>query len=85
MTTWMPLIRDAIVLGAPLLFRFLGVELHALALDLLQVAGRREERQLARQQIVARVAVGDLHDFAALPDVLDVISKNDFHCASQQT
>ena len=52
--------------GGRLLFRFLRVELHALALDLLQVARRGDERQLARQQKVARVAVGDLHHFAAL-------------------
>ena len=41
--------------------------------------GVARQRQLARQQVVARVAVGHLHDFAAVPDVLDVVSKNDFH------
>ena len=79
MTTSTPLIRAAMASARVFLFRFFRVELHALALDLLQVARRREQRQLARQQIVARVAVGDLHHFAALPDVLDVISQNDFH------
>ena len=38
-----------------------------------------QQRQLARQQVVARVAVGDLHDLAAAAEVLDVLSKNDFH------
>ena len=45
----------------------------------LHVARRRRQRQLARQQVVARVAVGDLHDVAAPAEVLDVITKNDFH------
>ena len=75
----MALIRVRHRFGRRLLFGFLRIELHALALDLLQVAGRRDQRQLARQQIIARVAVGDLHDFAALPDVFDVVSENDFH------
>src|SRR6185436_17731052 len=55
-----------------LLFRFLRVELGALPLYLLPVAGRHRQGQLAREQVVARVAVGDLHDLAAIPEVLDV-------------
>src|SRR5438552_7892429 len=65
--------------GTALLFRLSDVELHSLALDLLQVAWRRQQRELAQQQEIARVAVRDLHHFAALSDVLDMISKNDFH------
>ncbi len=44
---------------------------------LLPVGG--EQGELARQQVVARVAVGDLHDFAAPTEIVDVVSKNDFH------
>ena len=66
-------------LGDLLLLGLLGLELRALALDLLLVALGREQRQLARQQVVARVAVGDLHDLAAAPEVVDVFSQNDFH------
>ena len=66
-------------LGDLLLLGFLGVELGALALDLLLVAVGRQQRQLARQQVVARVAVGDLHDLAAAPEVVDVFSQNHFH------
>ena len=65
--------------GGVFFLRFFHVELHALARNLLQVARRGDQRQLARQQIVARVAGGDLHHFAALADVFDVISQNDFH------
>ena len=39
----------------------------------------REQRQLARQEVVSGVAVGDLDDLAAIAQVLDVFSKNDFH------
>src|SRR4029079_18745587 len=55
------------------------VELRALALDLLLVAVGRDQRELARQQIVARVAVGDLHHFAAAAQVVHVLSQNHFH------
>jgi len=66
-------------LGDLPLLELLGVELHALALDLLLVAVRGEQRELARQQVVTRVAVGDLHDFAAPSEVVHVLSENDFH------
>jgi hypothetical protein len=41
------------------------------------ICGRQGE--LARQQKVAGVAVGDLDDLAALAQVLDVVSQNDVH------
>ena len=66
-------------LGDLLLLGFLRLELRALALDLLLVALGDQQRQLARQQVVARVAVGDLHDLAAAAEVVDVLSQNDFH------
>ena len=68
-------------LGDLPLFGFLRVELRALALDLLLVAFGRDERQLARQQVVARVAVGDSDDFAALSQIVHVLSQNHFHSA----
>ena len=52
-----------------------------LALDLLLVVLGHQQRQLARQQVVARVAVGDLDDVAAAAEVVDVLSQNDFHVA----
>ena len=67
--------------GLPLL-GFLGVELGALALDLLLVAVGRQQRELARQQVVARVAVGDLDDLAAASEIVDVFSQNDFHLSA---
>ena len=63
----------------PLLFGLFRVVLDLLALDHLLVARGREQRQLARQQVVARVAVGDFHQLAAPPEVVDVFSQNDFH------
>ncbi len=57
----------------------LRLELLALALDLLLVAVGGEQRQLPRQEVVARVAVGDLDDLAALAEMVHVFSKNDFH------
>ena len=74
-------VRDALRqrVGDALLFGFLRVELHALALDLLLVALGHDERELARQQIIARVAIGDLDDLATAPEVVDMFSKNDFH------
>ena len=45
----------------------------ALALDVPLVAVGRRQRQLARQQVVARVAGGHFHDVAALAEVLDVL------------
>ena len=56
-----------------------GVGDLALALDHLHVARCGGQRQLARQQVIAGVAVGDLHDVAAPAELLDVITKNDFH------
>jgi hypothetical protein len=61
------------------LLGLLGIELLALALDLLLVALGDQQSQLAGQQVVAGVAIGDLHHFAAASDVVDVLSKNDFH------
>ena len=71
--------RATMRLGDLLLLGFLRLELPALALDLLPVAVGDEQRQLARQQVVARVAVGDLHDLAAAAEIVDVLSQNDFH------
>src|SRR3954471_10612879 len=65
--------------GDVLLLELFRVELDALALDLFLVALGREQRQLARQQVVAGVAVGDLDDLAAAPEVVDVFSQNHFH------
>jgi hypothetical protein len=50
-----------------------------LALDLPLVGVGDGERQLARQQVVARVAVGDLDDVAALAQVVYVVPENHFH------
>ena len=37
-------------------------------LEILQVGRRRVERQLVRQEVVARVAVGDIPNLAAAPE-----------------
>src|SRR5207302_1265918 len=66
-------LRDLLFLG------FLGVELLALPLDLLFVAGGDEQRQLPRQEVVAGVTVRHLHHFTPAPDVINVLSENDFH------
>jgi hypothetical protein len=66
-------------LGLRLLVRLARVHLLALALDVLLVALGRRQGELARQQIVACVAVRDLHDLAALAELLDELSQNDFH------
>ena len=42
-------------------------------------ATRRDDRQPARQQKVAAVAVLDLHDVAGRAQVVDLSSKNEFH------
>jgi hypothetical protein len=63
----------------PLLFRLARVHDLAFALDVLLVALGRRQRQLAGEQIVPGVAVGDLHDLAALAQVIHVLSENDFH------
>ena len=49
----------------PLLFGLARLHDLPLALDVLLVALGRQQRQLPRQQVVARVAVGDLDDLAA--------------------
>src|SRR5437867_8261713 len=64
---------------------FLRLELRAFALDLFLVAVGGEQRQLARQEVVARVAVGDFHHLAAAPQVVDVLSENHFHNISSTT
>ena len=48
-------------------------------LDVAAIALRGRQRQLARQQVVAGVAGGNLHDLAAFAQILDVLSENDFH------
>ena len=75
-------IRSAMRLRDLLLFGLLRIELDLLALDLFLVAFGRQQRQLARQQVVARVAVGDFHDLAAASEVVDMFSQYDFHDAS---
>ncbi len=45
------------------------------------VGRRRFNRQLARQQIVAPVTVGNLHHIAAMSKLVDVFLQNDFHCS----
>jgi len=66
-------LRHLLLLG---LFR---IELHLLALDDLLVAFGGQQGHLARQQVVARVAVGHLHEVAAASEVVDVFSQYHFH------
>ena len=40
-----------------------------------------QQRQLARQQVVAGVAVGHFHDLAAAAQVFDVVAEDDFHAS----
>jgi hypothetical protein len=47
---------------------------------MLPVALGDRQRQLPRQQVVPGIPIGDLHDFAAVAQFLDVCTKNDFHC-----
>src|SRR5688500_8879750 len=47
--------------------------------DAFEVSGSRLEGDTARQQKIARVSVRDLHDVARLTQVLDGLTKNDFH------
>src|SRR5204863_5789150 len=49
---------------------------------LLLHARGRAQGEPARHEEVARIAVGDVDDVALLPDVLDVLPKNDLHAAS---
>jgi hypothetical protein len=65
--------------GLLLLLSFLHLGDLALALDLAFVRFSDRQRQLARQQIVAGIAVGDLHDITAAAEIVDVFTKNDFH------
>jgi hypothetical protein len=59
--------------------RFLaGAHLFA-APELLERPGRGGLGQLSRQQEVAGVAVGDVDDLAAQPDLLDVLEEDDLH------
>src|SRR5688572_18508258 len=47
--------------------------------DAFEVSGSRLEGDTARQEKIARVSVRDLHDVAGLTQVLDGLTKNDFH------
>ena len=66
-------------LGLRLLFRVADLGDLLLALDLPLVGVGHRQRQLARQQVVARVAGRHLDDVAAPAEVVDVFSENDFH------
>src|SRR6185295_4190429 len=68
-----------------LLLELLDLELRTLALDLLLVAVGGQQGQLPRQQVVACVAVGDLHQVAAAPEVVDVLSEYHFHGCPQRS
>ncbi len=66
------------------------IQLAVLALDgrgldaihlLLRALGRRLS-QLAREQEVARITVGDLFRFAGFPGSLDILDQYDFHCTA---
>src|SRR2546422_333341 len=58
----------------------LGVLLRLDLLEVLEVAGGGAERELFRDQIVARVSVGDVTDLAAAPDLGDVVEQDHSHC-----
>jgi len=66
-------------LGGFLLLRLLGLELPAFALDLLPAAIGNQQRQFPREQVIARIAVGDLHDLAPAAEIVDVFPQNNFH------
>ena len=66
-------------LGGRALLRVADLGNFLLALDLLLVRLGHREGELARQQKVARVSGGDLDDFAAATEIVDVLSENDFH------
>src|SRR5687767_9461627 len=66
-------------LGLLLLFGLADVGDLALALNLPPVPLGDGERQLARQQVIARIAVGYFHDIAAAAQFVDVLSQNHFH------
>ena len=54
-----------------------GGTLHLL--DDSLVVGRRLDGELAGEEIVAAVSVGDLDDIAAVAELVDVFLENDFH------
>jgi hypothetical protein len=54
------------------------VGFRTLALDLPLVLVVHRQRQLAREQVVARVAAGDPDDLAAPAEMLDMVLENDF-------
>jgi hypothetical protein len=70
-------------LGGATLLGFTGLDQLAFALDALLVGIGRQQGQLARQEVVSRIAVRHLDDFPAAADVLDMVSQNDFHGCSR--
>src|SRR6266566_44196 len=50
-----------------------------LLLDALAVAGRSLVGKAARQQVVPRIAGGDLHDIARMTELFNCLSEYDFH------
>ena len=48
-------------------------------LQLRHLRRRRDLREPAREEVVARKAARDVHDLAAQPDFLDVVEEDDFH------
>src|SRR2546425_12437168 len=64
---------------ALLLVRLAHVDDLPLALDVLLAALGSPQGELPRQQVVAGVAIGDLYSLAALAQIVDVLSQNDFH------
>src|SRR5207247_9657994 len=57
----------------------LGVLLPLDLLEVLEVARGGAEGELLRDQIVARVAVGDVANLATAPDLGDIVQQNDSH------
>src|SRR6185503_20137997 len=69
-------------LGLGLLFGRLA---NSRALHLLDdglVRGSRFDGELARQQVVAPIAVSDFNHIAAVSELVYVFLQNDFHCIS---
>src|SRR5439155_9282804 len=56
-----------------------SVETIALLLDALEVSGRRLVGEVVREEIVPSVAVLDFHDVPRLSEILDGVTKDDFH------
>ena len=71
------LLGESLGRGAALVL--FGLEAGLLLGDALEVAGRRFERDAARQKKVARVTVRDFHDVTGATQVLDGLTKDDFH------